>query len=232
MITSNGGLNWTFPLSITSLDLNAVFFTDENTGYIVGGNVWPDTDTSILLKTEDGGLNWIPLTSGTSNGLFSIYFTDLNTGYAVGGFGTILKTINGGLNWFQQASGTTATLYSVHFPTNDTGYIVGSNGTILKTINGGGLPVGIHDRPLSAETLNFYPNPSSTTITISLPSTTPINNTTLSIYNVNAQQVISRRITEPTTVLDISTLPQGVYFVRMTTDRTVRVGKFVKTVGR
>ncbi|MCK9401630.1 MAG: T9SS type A sorting domain-containing protein [Bacteroidales bacterium] len=88
--------------------------------------------------------------------------------------------------------------------------------------------LGINDLTVPLDNIKVYPNPASTTITIALPSTTPFNNTTLSIYNVSAQQVISRRITEPITILDISTLPLGVYFVRITTAKTVMVGKFVK----
>lgn len=76
--------------------------------------------------------------------------------------------------------------------------------------------------------VSIYPNPSSTFITITLPFITPVNNATLSIYNVNTQQVLSRRITAQKTVLDISTLPRGVYFVKITDERTVEVGKFVK----
>lgn len=76
--------------------------------------------------------------------------------------------------------------------------------------------------------LDISPNPSTTAITIALPTTAPIDNATLSIYNVNAQQVISRSITEPITVLDISTLPSGVYFARITTERTAMVSNFIK----
>jgi hypothetical protein len=76
--------------------------------------------------------------------------------------------------------------------------------------------------------VSIYPNPSTTSITISLPSTTPINNITLSIYNVNSQQVISCCLTVPITFLDISALPCGIYFARITTETTVMVGKFVK----
>jgi hypothetical protein len=76
--------------------------------------------------------------------------------------------------------------------------------------------------------VSIYPNPSTTSITLTLPSTSPVNNTTLSIYNVNLQQLISCRITEPITVLDIRSLSGGVYFVKIADDRTVEVGKFVK----
>lgn len=76
--------------------------------------------------------------------------------------------------------------------------------------------------------ITFSPNPASTAITISLPSSTPIKNTTITIFNVNSQQVISHQITEPQTVIDINTLPGGIYFALIPSDKTVMVGKFVK----
>ena len=129
--------------------------------------------------------------------------------------------------WITLSRGTDNPLNSVYFPTADTGYVVGWGGTILKTINGGGSPAGIFDKPLTTEYLKIYPNPSSTTITISTP-TTPNKNIFMTIFNINGQALLSRQITEPIINVDVSGLPQGVYFVKVTDDRTVKVGKFVK----
>jgi 6-phosphogluconolactonase (cycloisomerase 2 family) len=87
---------------------------------------------------------------------------------------------------------------------------------------------GITEPHSSTFSLDISPNPADNTITIALPSDSPVNNTSLVIYNVNARQVICRRITEPTTILGIGILPRGVYFVKVSDDRNVQVGKFVK----
>lgn len=71
------------------------------------------------------------------------------------------------------------------------------------------------------------PNPASATITIATPATSN-NNTFATIFNISGQQFIKHRITEKETVLDVSGLVSGVYFVRVTDDKTVQVGKFVK----
>jgi hypothetical protein len=75
--------------------------------------------------------------------------------------------------------------------------------------------------------IKFYPNPASTIITISTP-TTPNKNTILTIFNINGQVLLSRQSTEQESVVNVSRLPEGVYFVKVTDDRTMMVGKFVK----
>jgi len=75
--------------------------------------------------------------------------------------------------------------------------------------------------------ITIYPNPSSTHITIELP-TTPHKNTSLTIYNLNGQQLITQPITEPQTMVDVSGLPSGVYFVKVADDEKVMMGKLIK----
>ena len=50
----------------------------------------------------------------------------------------------------------------------------------------------------------------------------------MTIYSISGQQLMAQQITEQQTVLDVSGLPQGVYFVKVSNDKTVQVGKFVK----
>jgi len=71
--------------------------------------------------------------------------------------------------------------------------------------------------------LKIYPNPTSTNITIE--STT---RGSLSFLDLNGQQLVQQEITEPSTTIDLSGLKSGVYFVRLTGERTLQVGKFVK----
>ncbi len=130
--TTNGGNNWNSLTSSVFSEgmMNKVFFSDENTGYVIGFQ-------GKISKTVNKGSNWIAQSSGVSVTLNSLHFIN-NTGYIVGNNGTILKTTNGGTNWVKQVSNTTNNLNSVFFINTETGYIVGANGTILRTKNGGG----------------------------------------------------------------------------------------------
>jgi hypothetical protein len=70
--------------------------------------------------------------------------------------------------------------------------------------------------------INLFPNPSSTTITISLPS---YQNAMLSIFNLLGEKVKEEKVTGNQVTMDISSLPEGLYLVGMENEM---VGKFVK----
>jgi photosystem II stability/assembly factor-like uncharacterized protein len=98
--TTNGGEDWNIQYSTNNdIDLNDVYFVDENYGWVVGWNLGAE---SIILYTTNGGLDWVHQWSGTSNTLFSVYFTDNNNGWIVGGGGTILHTTNGGVSFIEE----------------------------------------------------------------------------------------------------------------------------------
>jgi len=115
-------------------------------------------------------------------------------------------------------------------------YLASPNGTIEIHDNAQGCDsqdevylactVSVDEIHLSDKVL-IYPNPSSTHITIDLPTTLQ-KNTFLTIHSINSQQLLKQRIMEQKTVVDISGLPEGIYFVKIADDRTVKVGKVVK----
>jgi len=226
--TTNGGDSWNIQVYDTgyyALPYHSVFFVNPNIGYVLGTFWWG----SVIRKTTDGGNNW---TEGATHPdqpwLISVFFLNADTGFAVG-YG-IYRTTNGGTDWWAQESSSFGyPMQSVFFTSDEVGYSVGQPGVILKTTNGGGNPVGINNQNITASYLTIYPNPSSATITIELPDiTTPIKNIYLTIYNLNGKQLLRQPIMEPQTVVDISGLKAGIYFVKVISDDGVMVGKFLK----
>jgi hypothetical protein len=85
---------------------------------------------------------------------------------------------------------------------------------------------GVTENNSSNYLMTISPNPSSTRITIETTASTP--KFLISIFNLNGQEVLSQQITESKTEIDISHLPCGIYFVKLTSDDTVKVLKIVK----
>ena len=76
------------------------------------------------------------------------------------------------------------------------------------------------------KTLNFYPNPANAHITLEIKI--PIDKTSLSILNTKGQELIKQQITTTQFKIDVSQLPNGVYFVKLMNAKGIEVGKFVK----
>ncbi|MBS1494920.1 MAG: T9SS type A sorting domain-containing protein [Bacteroidetes bacterium] len=204
--------------------LLAMQFFPNGTGLIFGC-------CGIYFRSSDFGNSWsmdtVYLTEGWA--LYDCSFVNESTGWTVGESGSILRTNNGGLSWDSLGSGTVNALKSVKFVNQNTGWTVGAEGTILKTTNGGGqgFPIGINSNTTEIASKfrlsQNYPNPFNpvTTIKYDLPFS---NNVTLKIYGllgneietlVNEKQNAGRYSVN----FNASSLPSGVYYYKLTTDK-------------
>jgi photosystem II stability/assembly factor-like uncharacterized protein len=215
--TTDGGLTWHKLPVMPDQWLYSVFFTNDNTGYAVGYE-------GVSLKTVDGGATWTSLHIPSGSILSSVFFITPSKGYVVDWTGHIFYTTDAGSTWIGDSSRTWNYLTSVFFTDSTTGYAVGEMSTILKKGYGGITSVEEHKQ--AGTSFTIYPNPANNEITTETGSTPAVSQ--LSIMNMNGQQLITRQITSPKTQIEISNLPSGVYFVRLTNDKTVKVGKFVK----
>ena len=154
--TTDGGETWQAQFE-TEAALFNLYFTDEQTGWVVG-------DRRSVFATSDGGNTWEFITHGTNERhkssygqpeylgkeplhtftLYDIDFTDPQNGWIVGDLGVILHTSSGGKEkWKHQRGGprfhnsADAVLLGIDFVSKQLGWAVGENGTILHTRNGG-----------------------------------------------------------------------------------------------
>jgi len=123
-------------------DLSAIYFCDDDHGWIIGS-------FGSMIFTTDGGLNWEEKYFGPSIALSDIYFIDQNIGFVVGTLeaggpyskGIVYKTNDGGQNWETSfISESSMIINSISFagPTNGfiSGYTLSPNGSdavIFKT---------------------------------------------------------------------------------------------------
>jgi hypothetical protein len=74
--------------------------------------------------------------------------------------------------------------------------------------------------------LSVYPNPASDEII--LETSGLAEGSHVIIEDPEGRELIVRQITQSKIELNISSLPDGIYFVKLTSDRKIFVGKIVK----
>jgi len=144
--------------TISSEDLNALFFVDEETAIVVG-------DHGEIIVTTDRGATWNKQSSGTTTDLQSIYCVDIDNCWIVGKDKGIVLFGGPHKTWTDRVSTSVDTnlLYDasdqkwrgkrvvgngsfqdVYFVNKAIGYAVGRNGLVLKTKDGGKVWVKIN----------------------------------------------------------------------------------------
>src|SRR5262249_54643241 len=136
LTTRDAGSTWTREASNTIFNLNAVWFTDQDSGWAVG-------NSGMAVHTTNGGASGTALPYPPSAHPKGGFFVDpppgracAPTGWAVGNAGAILRTVNGGASWTKQ-NPTPSPLYAVAFAGPRNGWAVGDNGVILGTTDRG-----------------------------------------------------------------------------------------------
>jgi len=104
------------------------------------------------------------------------------------------------------------------------GFVDSSTGGWASVMEYDSIATGIPD--MQQLKILLHPNPATDKIVVKMVE--EASDVRLDIVNAYGQILLSQRITEPKPQVDISALPAGVYFVRLTGDKTVQVGKFVK----
>jgi hypothetical protein len=72
-------------------------------------------------------------------------------------------------------------------------------------------------------TFTIYPNPATDKITIETNLSAQC-----SVLNAVGREFIHQELTQTKSVIDVSTLPSGIYMVKLTSVKEVRVGKFIR----
>jgi hypothetical protein len=85
------------------------------------------------------------------------------------------------------------------------------------------VSVGIGE--LRHSQISLYPNPATDKITIEISGEREENN--LAIVNIEDQELIRQKISGWKTQIDISSLPPGIYFLKLTGERLVQVEKII-----
>jgi photosystem II stability/assembly factor-like uncharacterized protein len=218
--TTDNGQNWEIKTQPVADSLRSVWFTNDNIGFVVSRN-------GAIYKTTNGGNNWQIKPSGITQNLYAIRFSSLSTGYAEGINNKVIKTTDAGETWTIQNIPTLfhqGNFKGMSINTAGEVIIVGSNGTILGNYPEPGL---VQDN-LNNDNLELIPNPAKDKITINLPGFINFSDLHIDIYNTYGQILLHQNLKQNNTELNISQLPQGIYFLKINFGDKSAVRKFIK----
>jgi photosystem II stability/assembly factor-like uncharacterized protein len=143
--TRDGGATWETRRVPVEDAIHDVFFTDEQTGWLVCERSifllkTKDDRRSYLLRTRDGGADWERVEVGSADAealVVGVRFADRERGWAFGEMGALYKTEDGGATWARQRVPTRHLLLGATFLDARTGWLVGAGSTLLRTEDGG-----------------------------------------------------------------------------------------------
>ncbi|HET7153527.1 MAG TPA: YCF48-related protein [Candidatus Kapabacteria bacterium] len=133
---------WSAIQSPTKHDLYAVYFADDNYGFVAG-------QAGVVYKTKDGGATWTTQNANTTQDMYGIVVfrgattfngvdsVDATAGWIVGNTGLVRRTTDGGVTWLNDEPGSGGAFKSLHFTNRYDGVIAGANGMIYATKDGG-----------------------------------------------------------------------------------------------
>ncbi len=228
--TEDGGKTWNETFFAENIEAQRFNFFNNEIGLIVG-------NYGVLYKTEDGGKTWKNIYNSTSfvhnsHCITDAYFLDKDRIILAGADkvtneGVIYYSKNGGLDWDIKYRTKQGSLYTVTV-IEDTVFVFGRNGIMVK----GSLDdLGdIAETPLKSTLL--YPNPASSTCTISGNLSTLVQDFSITISDINGKELFEvckhqNLEGEFSFSFDTKSLPSGSYNVILNADGKKQIEKLI-----
>jgi len=231
--TLDGGANWgrISRSDGTSINPGMIYFYNEMVGF-----KYSHLGYVYLSRTNDGGYTWLGTGPSLTDIINCFFMVNAQKGWYVGDNSKICMTTNSGANWIQQNSPVSSSLKEVYFIDENTGWIAAGTSGILKTTTGGITEVRQlgTELPVVYMLSQNYPNPFNpeTKIKFSIPATSSVAQTFLTVYNVLGQQVavLVNQNLQPGTYevnWNAADLTSGVYFYTLKTEEYSKTKKML-----
>jgi photosystem II stability/assembly factor-like uncharacterized protein len=217
--TIDGGMTWHTQPSGTTKNLWSVYFPCPDTGFIVG-------DSGIILKTTNGGVTPLvtpPNRSVSSSAGSTFFIVTSDTNWVVSSDASWCSVTSSG-----SGNDTIIATYSENNTSTERGanitvYAAGSD-SMTVTVTQSRSSIGVEN--IREDHFQIYPNPTNGIVTIETVEI--VSNCQLFLTDLNGQKLFHQTITKPTTLTDISTLPPGIYFVKLVNDKMIKITKIIK----
>ena len=226
--TSDGGETWH---PIDNLDAPA----DEVHGMhlfdsvrVLGAGGDPDFGYGVgMLRTNDGGINWNYEELSMQGNAYDIDFRTGTEAWApLGPRQKLIYSLDAGDSWTEINTPDSTAIFEMIFPDSLHGYGVGDHGAFIRY---DATSVGLLDPPEEKmRGFQAYPNPCTNQLTIrcQIPDT---RYRMIEIYTIEGRIVDRLEISfEDKRELDVSHLPAGIFFIKLTTENQISIRKLIK----
>lgn len=206
-MSTNGGTTW-MSAGLSSYFIATLLFN--------GGTLYAGTFGHGVFVSTNNGTTWKPANNGISATSYTYGMTASGTNVFVGnGSGAFLST-NGGTSW---------TAVNTGLPGNGANglgglvvnatYIFGGNAGVYRRPLADFISSGVSAVAASPSTIELSPNPTNGMITVRARTGNEIRAT---VENVLGQRVSAASVHGSDLSLDLSSVPAGAYYVRITVD--------------
>jgi len=214
---------------ITQLTVNPVFSTNNpqticsGESYTFNGHVYTATGSYNDTLQTVLGCDSIIVTN------LIVYSLPITPSITQNGDTLISNSLTGN-QWYNSSSGLIAGATDQQYMPTQTGsyYVVVTDSNGCSSLISNSIYFINTDiaNSKSNRTFEIYPNPANNQITVITANDNQQN--LLSVFNINGKVLIIKHIEKNTTEIDVSTLPSGVYFVKIVNNTGVDIGKFIK----
>ncbi|MCU0427415.1 MAG: YCF48-related protein [Candidatus Kapabacteria bacterium] len=224
--TTNGGMTWQESRPYGSSGnprTQNLFFTSDNTGFVVGSP--QSAPSAFVARTTTGDtaasawtvqMTPIARVANDDPRLMSVHFADANNGVIASRRGFLLRTSNAGTTWTQETNPAgTGDLNSVWVTPNGTAFAVGVGGVLLRRTS---ITTSVRQEELVGVSISAQPNPAngSTSIVLNLPKASSVQ---IFVTNVLGQTIATLhegtlQAGQQAFSWNVTNLPSGVYFYR------------------
>ena len=195
-------------------------------------NLWV-IDTLGLAKFD--GKNWTHVNTDSLLLKYHLYsITEDSTGNLWFGTGQGASKFDG-TNWtdfniYNNNIANGNAIYTISIDSKGNKWFGSDQGIAVYNENGVTVSTPENKNPLSQTNLKIYPNPASNILNIEFISTNQQfkKSTTLQICNLQGQIEFETQMIKPKEQINIINLPQGVYFIKIQSNISVNVTKFIK----
>ena len=212
-----------FPSTNSNEVLTSVMFSSADTVYV--GYEYPNIPGDGFLMSIDAGLTWFGISIPSFVSPAARDFTKANNydiyggGIALNNSGVIFETTDGS-NWSHTL--VLEPINGMDNYGNDVVFAVGDSGYVLTNVPPGNIGL---DEEETFHAIEVYPNPTSDFITIK----SDINNAQVyDLVNAQGRIVIGNIEVSTEKTIDLSSLAEGVYYLKTRADLNFLVEKIVK----